>query len=134
MRCFLPLVASELCGDLPVRELVTPSSGATCAEEREWFEYEAAVAASLISLELVRDLEEPTQRRIVVALEGEPVWENAQAILVDGLESEPLVRRACAATSQEEADEAVEELMDAFLEWFDVSERAQLCQALNAHE
>ncbi|MDU6756172.1 DUF6912 family protein [Actinomyces sp. HMSC065F11] len=92
------------------------------------------MAASLISLELVRDLEEPTQRRIVVALEGEPVWENAQAILVDGLESEPLVRRACAAATQEEADEAVEELMDAFLEWFDVSERAQLCQALNAHE
>ncbi|EPD30797.1 DUF6912 family protein [Gleimia europaea] len=133
MRCFLPLVASELCGDLPVRELVTPSTGATSAEEREWFEYEAAVAASLISLELVRDLEEPTQRRIVVALEGDPVWENVEAILVDGLEAEPLVRRACAARTQEEADEVVEELLDALLEWFDVSERVQLCQALNSH-
>ncbi|MDO5034479.1 MAG: hypothetical protein Q4E01_03730 [Actinomycetaceae bacterium] len=128
MRAFLPVVASELCGDLPVREVVVPSQVGSSAEEREWFEYEASARASLISLELVRDLGEPVQRRVVVALEGDVVdWAHVQAILVDGVEAEGFVRAAVEAETQDEADAALDELLELPLEWFDALERSDLC-------
>lgn len=133
MRAFLPLVASEICGELPIRELVVPNDAST-ADEREWAEYEAATRASLISLELAREMDEAVARRVVVALEidGAPDWSHVQAILVDGQEAEPYARAACEAETDEEADAALDDLLEYPLEWFDILEREDLCHALNS--
>ncbi|MDO5049533.1 MAG: hypothetical protein Q4D87_06600 [Actinomycetaceae bacterium] len=132
MRSFLPVTATELCGDLPNRELVVPKPAGGSGDALEWAEYEATVDASLASLELVRDTGEPVQRRIVLALDGDTIdWEHVVAILIDGSDAEDSVRRACEATTQDEADEALEELLDFALQWYDASERAGLARVLN---
>lgn len=135
MRTFLPVTAAELCTDLSdaeviARELIVPRPSGPSADDREFAEYDATVDASLASLELVRDTEQTVQRRIVLALDGEEVaWKHVVAILIDGEDAVPSVSRACSAQTQDEADEALEELLEFPLEWYDVAERDDLCSS-----
>lgn len=131
MRTFLPVMASELCGDLPDRELVVPEPAGPSNDDREWADYEATARASLISLELTRDTEGSVLRRIVLALDGQAIdWDHVEAILVDSSEAEPAARRAYEAETQEEADEALDELLEFPLLWYDIAERSDLCKEL----
>lgn len=131
MRTFLPVTASELCGDLPNRDLITAEPAGPSNDDREWADYEATARASLISLELARDTEDSVMRRIVVALDGKVIdWDHVEAILIDSPDAESAVRRAAEAQTQEEADEALDDVLEFPLEWYDIEERSGLCEQL----
>lgn len=148
MRVYLPLLASELLVDpLPERAgfgVVVPAG--TDKEGVEVLEDDAQTEAALASLVELREHEGEPMTRLVLAadvpdapLSGQgvvetppvaPRWADVAAILADSPDAADNVRRVVEATDQDEADEAVSDLWDRSLEWFDVSERRFLAEAL----
>lgn len=139
MRVFLPLVPCELPADaLPIRAAAVPSADSDGGDQ-ELAEYDATIDASVRCLELIRDAGTGPYRRIVAAVdvksahdteESSVPWEWVSALLVDGEDAQNRVRNACESTTQEEADQAVEAVLDHALEWFSTDERLALAQAL----
>ncbi|MDO5728145.1 MAG: hypothetical protein Q4P71_00800 [Actinomycetaceae bacterium] len=138
MRVFVPLFAEELKAPaLPIRPatLPIPTVG---GDEQELSEYEATVEASIRALELIRDHAGP-YRRLVAAVDVESAddtatreitWDWVSAFLVDSADAEEDVLRACQATTQEEADAAVESVLEHALEWYSPDERIALARGL----
>lgn len=139
MRVFLPLVPHELRADaLPIRAAAIPSTDSDGADQ-ELAEYDATIDASVQCLELIRDAGTGPYRRIVAAVDVKSAsdteetsvsWTWVSALLVDGEDAQNAVKSACESTTQEEADEAVEDVLDYALEWFSTDERIALANAL----
>lgn len=150
MRVYLPLLGSELLADhLPPRRgftVVAPPDAD--AEAVEVLEDDAQTEAALQSLMDLREREgEPPARLIAAAevaqapLAGEGVvetpelavaWGDVVAILADSPQAGAAVRAVVEAEEQGEADEAVAALWESGLEWFDITERRALAEALRA--
>lgn len=151
MRVYIPILSYELEGERPpVRTawvaLIPPG---THPEEAEVIEDDAQTEACLDGLTLLRDTEpQGALRRIVLAVDipgrapaaQEPgvseveapayEWTDVAALLVDGPEAQEAVQAVIEAEEQETADEAVAQLWDYALEWFDCSERRGLAASL----
>lgn len=151
MRAFIGLTSSDLeLPLLPTRGLLITGMEEGLdpqrlrGEELEVAEFNTTVDASLVSLERVRDqLPNCAACRIVAAIEvdgvardlesdaGELPWSQVEAFLVDEADAEPAVTQACQAQTQVEADEAVAQILDHPLAWWDGSERPDLIEALS---
>lgn len=151
MRVYLPLLGSELLADrLPNRRgftVVAPPDAD--AETIEVLEDDAQTEAALRSLMELREHEGEPPARLVAAAdvaglppEGEGVvetqelavaWGEVVAILADSPEAAPAVRAVVTAEDQDGADEAVAALWEWGLEWFDITERGALAEALSRH-
>ncbi|MDO5060401.1 MAG: hypothetical protein Q4D73_02075 [Actinomycetaceae bacterium] len=140
MRVFIPATLLDLAADtLPTVEPVVPQLVHSGPDAAEVADYEATEDASLISLEMLRDNPLAPARRVVIAVEvkdtaevakGLP-WKKVAAFLVDGPEATEWVQAACAATTQDEADDAVAELLECALEWY-APEELKLLRKLTA--
>lgn len=106
----------------------------TGAEAVEVADFEATEDASILSLELLRETEQKPARRVVLAADVKNPdevlnglnWNKVKAILVDGPEAEPFVETVYAAQTQDEADEAVSEVLEYILEWYALEEKKLL--------
>lgn len=151
MRVYIPILSHELANERPPARTawVALIPAGTHPEEAEVIEDDAQTEACLDGLTLLRDTEpQGALRRIVLAVdipghapavEEEGVseveapayeWGDVAALLVDGPEAQDAVRAVIVAEEQDTADEAVAELWDYALEWFDCSERLGLAAAL----
>ncbi|WP_175956171.1 hypothetical protein [Schaalia sp. Marseille-Q2122] len=151
MRVYIPALSHELSGEHPParKAWVALIPAGTHPEEAEVIEDDAQTEACLEGLTLLRDTSpEGAKRRIVLAVDipgrapatqeadvrevdtPSYTWADVAAVLVDGPEAEEAVRAVIAAEDQDTADEAVAQLWDHALEWFDSSERLGLATAL----
>lgn len=151
MRVYVPVLSHELTGEHPpVRTAwmaLIPQG--THPEEAEVIEDDAQTEACLDGLTLLRDTSpQGALRRIVLAVDIpgrapqtqeagtdtiEPptyAWADVAAILADGADAQDAVRAVIDADKQDAADNAVSELWDHALEWFDSSERLGLAASL----
>lgn len=159
MRVFIPALTQELAFPAPVCRggwaAFIPVG--THPEQAEVFEDDAVTEAALDGLRLLRDQDAvPGQhpRRLVLALtmpdeavqrssdkaadeEGVvfPVevascqWADVDSLMVDDADAEPAVRAVLRAQTQDEADEAISELWEFAIGWFDIAERQDLITA-----
>lgn len=151
MRVYVPILSHELADKRPPARtawvaLIPPG---THPEEAEVIEDDAQTEACLDGLTLLRDTEpQGALRRIILAVDipGRAptaeeagvseveapayTWDDVAALLVDGQEAQEAVRAVIVAEDQDTADEAVAELWDYALEWFDCSERLGLADTL----
>lgn len=151
MRVYIPILSHELAGEHPPSRtawvaLIPPG---THPDDAEVVEDDAQTEACLDGLTLLRDTEtQGALRRIILAVDipgrspaahevgvrevEMPVyeWADVAALLVDGPEAQEAVHAVISAEEQETADEAVAELWDYALEWFDCSERLELAASL----
>lgn len=148
MRVYLPLLPSELLEDTPrPRRGFTVVPPPECDREGvEVLEDDAQTEAALLALSLLREEEKDTPLRMLIAqdVEMDPpkgagvlevdeitiVWEKVAAILCDDCDTAPVVQRVLDATEQDEADEAVADLWEFCLGWYDVSERQSLARLI----
>lgn len=132
----------------------------THPEQAEVFEDDAVTEAALDGLGLLRDEEIPEQvqrlpRRLVLAVDLPnsarvrmedavdedsvvcPVdsvpftWNDVAAIMIDDADAEGAVRRVLKASTQDQADEAISDLWEYSIGWFDIAERLELARACN---
>lgn len=134
----------------------------THPEQAEVYEDDAVTEAALDGLSLLRDEESPAQvrrapRRLVLAADlpasrvhsmseeaadedgvvfsvsvQDLAWSDIAAIMIDDADAEAAVGKVLAADTQDEADEAISELWEYAIGWFDIAERADLAAALQA--
>ena len=161
MRIFVPATSADLSLPTPptgVCFTAVTAPGAS-SEEVEVAEFAAQTEAAVASLELLQDAEFSAdsgrstlaKRRLVLAGDTSAVlgvsdpdtqvsqatvqswtWEDVVALLVDGPSAEAAVNEVVNARSQEQADQALNDLWEYALEWFDVSERTTLIADLAA--
>ena len=151
MRVYIPVLSPELADERPParRAWVALIPPGTHPEEAEVIEDDAQTEACLEGLTLLRDTKpQGALRRIVLAVDvpgrapasqeagtrdiDAPAyeWADVAALLVDGPEAEQAVHAVITAQEQDSADEAVGELWDHALEWYDCTERLSLAAAL----
>lgn len=134
----------------------------THPEQAEVYEDDAVTEAALDGLSLLRDDEasagvKRAMRRLVLAVElpesrvqaisdepadeegilfpvgvGSLSWEDVAALMIDDADAEPAVGAVLRAQDQESADQAIAELWDYAIGWFDIAEREALAKALNS--
>lgn len=132
----------------------------THPEQAEVYEDDAVTEAALAGLALLRDEEIPAgvvraRRRLVLAadlpeedleiLRSEPAddeavifpanisalrWSDVAAIMVDDVHAEDAVQAVLDADTQESADQAISDLWDFAIGWFDIAEREALAKVL----
>lgn len=127
MRVFIPATLKDLTkGHLSANTVVVPEVTESGADAVEIAEFIATEDASILSLELIRESSEAPYQRVVIALEVKNLqetqqsisWQQVKAIFVDNPLAETAVKAACEAQTQEEADTAVEEVLEHDLEWY----------------
>ena len=153
MRVFIPAVHAELTAPTPpVRNgwTAVPPAGAT-HDDIEVLEDDAQTEAALASLTLLRDSAGAPATRLILAVDsagacqvGDAVdgvaeaevpvygWGDVKAILLDGEDAAPAVQRVISADDQDDADEAVADLWDYALEWYDIEELPDVIDMLSA--
>lgn len=137
MQHYLALTASELLAPTP------PNRDAICVEDKDvppnssWEETteDARDDAALESLHLARE-EQSAPTRLVVGgtLPNRDAhfgsWQQVDEIYADDTRGQEICAKLFLAQTQEEADLLVEQLFEEALMWYDISERADLGDAL----
>ncbi len=138
MRCYLPLTSTELTAATPPqRDGLTlnpdPAEGAADEELRAAEEIDQAAVAALV---LARENGDYPTRLVAC---GSPErggkfdsWDQVDCFYVDGDRGREIAALLVAASTQQQADDLMEELFDQPLEWYEITERLTLARELHA--
>lgn len=131
MQIFIPLTVPDLQLSRPPKREVFEVDLRPDAENIEEVAEEVRDTAALASLEEARDEEAPATRLVASAFvekagDYPSSWDQVDALYVDDEMGRDLAEKAVNATTQDEADSAVEALLEEPLMWADVSERPRL--------
>ncbi|WP_022868127.1 DUF6912 family protein [Schaalia vaccimaxillae] len=155
MRVFFPALGSELSAAvLPQRHgwaAFAPQGASN--DDIEELENDAQTEAALASLSLLQDFPDDAPSRVVLAIEipeaplasdivdgvgevrlGGCDWKQVKAILIDGSDACEAVRSVVAAQDQDSADQAVADLWEYALEWYDIQEREVVARMLASND
>lgn len=135
MRIFLPLTAMDLlAANVPDREgIPAPVSKDLTGDQMEAVYEDAMDQAAFRSLELLFENPSAAPCRIVGVFEraqdpSSISWDRFDSFHLDEPDTGELIERARSAQTQQELDDAVADIVDESLDWFDVSEYPALRQ------